>query len=180
MKKHPIKLMAFAAILFVTAIPVSANTASITSVPEEHKIDVQAKYNDTTNTESRYKVDLEWGAMQFTHVKEGTSVWNPDTHAYETTNAAEGRWVAQGNQITVTNHSDNPVKADLSFQAAAGYNTLTGNFDFSSFDLATAVETTVANAPTKTVNFTLGGTMDSSKTEFTTVGQITVSIDKKQ
>lgn len=188
MRKHAIKNIALAVVLLVTAMPVAANAAltSINTVPESRNIDVKAKYQDNSEKIHTYKIDLEWGAMEFTYVNSGVEVWNPDTHEYDV--SGNSGWNGSGNQLTVTNHSDMDVVSALSFSSGDGYENLTGKFQHvgastitptASYLLKSAENTAVEDAPSQVTNFILEGTPDSSMTEFQNVGQITVSIKEK-
>ena len=83
---------------------------------------------EQTTTGDVISVDLEWGSMEFVYTPEQT-IWNPDTHEYETVlnedgSSAAGWSVAEGssNHIAITNHSNVPVEAVLEFASAEGKN----------------------------------------------------------
>ncbi|MGN0323669.1 MAG: hypothetical protein ACI4DZ_11205, partial [Oliverpabstia sp.] len=78
-------------------------------------------------------------------------------------------------QITVTNNSNVPVKATFSYEQKNSSG-ITGTFDKDEVKLATAVGTTVNNAPSDTVKLTLNGDLSSITTEKTEIGSVTVSI----
>lgn len=89
---------------------------------------------ETITTGDVISVDLEWGSMEFVYTPEQT-IWNPDTHEYETVlnedgSSAAGWSVAEGssNHITITNHSNVPVEAVLDFTSAEGKN-INGYFE---------------------------------------------------
>ena len=139
-------------------------------------IDVQAKYNGSSTTPDKINVNIAWGEMQFTYNVGGTQDWDAVNHKY--VNNTTQTWTAIGNTVTVTNHSNVEVKANLSFAAADAYNTVTGSFDKPTLTLATAVNTAVADAPKDTATLTLGGTLADTVTQMTQVGTITVAIAK--
>ena len=123
-----------------------------------------------------YSVDIVWGDMAFTYTEEA-GVWDPATH--QTTGAGGGIWKAttpDGNKIKVTNHSNTAVTATFSYTPAASYEDITGSFDKTTLDLATAVDTLVSNAPSDSAALTLTGALASSTPANTTIGTITVTL----
>lgn len=172
MKKKWIGIMA--AVLAAAAVSGSAyaDTEPVTDAPGSASVDVRAKY-DGVETQTEYRVDVEWGAMEFVYTASGVSQWNTATHTYDL--VSEGGWSGEGNTITVKNHSNAEVQVELSFQPAAGYQ-VTGSFDETLLTLATAEGTEPEEAPFGTATFMLDGELDSSIDSFQTVGQITVAV----
>lgn len=177
-------LISLSAAAFAMAAPLPAFAAAgshtVRSLDEAPvTIDVQAKYEDNTESKVTYKVDVEWGAMEFTYQESGSNQWNPDTHQYEL--SVNGSWTESGNWITVRNHSNAPVKAALSFQAADGRN-VTGAFyqndslSDGSILLESAVGTTVEDPPAGTAELKLSGSLSSDMTDFGKVGEVTVTV----
>lgn len=141
----------------------------------DQTIDVSAKYSDNTESPIVYNVELTWEAMEFTYAVGGTNVWNPDTHEYESDVSAN--WIANGNKLTLTNHSNAEVNASLQFNADEMYNSVKGNFDNSEVVLPSAENKTVdASELTSTSALSLSGSLNSDVTELTKVGTITVII----
>ena len=71
------------------------------------------------NTSHIYKVDIGWGAMKFEFNRSGVE-WNVDTHQYEETDGVTAKWTPEyidgtNNKITVTNHSNDGVKAKFTY-----------------------------------------------------------------
>ena len=123
-----------------------------------------------------YSVVIDWGDMAFTYTEEA-GVWNPETH--QTTGAGGGIWKAttpDGNKIKVTNHSNAAVTATFSYTPAADYGDITGSFDNTTLNLATAVNTPVSNAPSGSAALTLSGALDSNTAANTKIGTITVTL----
>ena len=89
----------------------------------------------------------------------------------------EGGWSNSGNTVTVTNHSNAQVTANLAYDSEQGYEGISGSFgNKSTMNLATAERTTVTEAPTDTAELSLTGTLNSTVTVPTTIGTITVTI----
>jgi len=98
-------------------------------------------------------LDVAWGAMTFTF--SSNTNWDPSTH----TSSGTSGWTAEGNDITLTNHSNADIVAKLNFYSEI--NGLGGNFydaaengnAITDVTLATADGTSVAEAPAKTIYF---------------------------
>ena len=137
----------------------------------DYEIDISAGYQAGTASDEIISVDIVWGAMEFTYHDAVQGQWNPETHAFDGGEAAH--WDAKGNTITVTNHSNSPVKA--SFKYTASNTAVTGSFNHDVIELPTAVNTAVENAPSGATTLTLAGTLtDATKGE---VGTVTVTIE---
>lgn len=146
---------------------------------DEVKIDVSAKYNDGVNTPTKYSVDVSWGEMEFTYSVGGTLVWDAETHDYSMTDASQN-WSAEGNTVTVVNHSNIAITAEFEYESDEDYKDVTGSFDKESIEIKSAenVKTDAESLKevTGTATLTLSGSIDSSLKDFTKVGVITVKI----
>ncbi len=174
---------------------------------DESYVDTDIDVWGYTKNTTVYSVDVEWGAMTFEYE---ASSWNPGTHmkeegagwkVYDNTNDKVITEAQDAiNRVTVTNHSNAPVYAGLSYAGEADYTATTGEFAASTnastedvnatFDstkklitLQTADNGTggAAGTPSKgNVYFMPTGIADSVKTtgiaKWTTIGKITVSI----
>ena len=95
----------------IIAALVLASTSVVTAYA------VNSEKNDgsePTNIDSKsttMSVDVEWEEMNFTYFG-GHKVWNPETHSYTTESAC---WWDEPKEITVTNHSNSAIKAQLNF-----------------------------------------------------------------
>ncbi len=140
----------------------------------DRNIDVEGKYQDNTSAPTVYSVDVTWGAMQFTYTESGAMTWNPADHSYSDNTSAG--WTANGNTVTVTNHSNAAVTASFSFAALADYSGITGSFDVESETLEAGVEGAYAEADQVVATLTLEGVLADTVTEYTKIGTITVKI----
>ena len=140
------------------------------------EITVTGVYQAGTAADEKISVDIVWEAMDFTYTAPSQGTWNPATHAYE--GGTEGGWSDNNPAITVKNHSNVAVNATLGFtpDVAGVIGTFTeasGTANDNILELATAVGTEVANAPTATANFGISGAaIDATQT----LGTITVTI----
>lgn len=153
----------------------------ITAVGGSDTGDVKATYVANTKANTVYSVDIEWGDMQYTYTIDSEGTWNPRTHQFDGASGA-GKWsCAEGaNQVKVTNHSNAAVKASFKYAAEEGYDEISGTFNENTADLATAEDTDVEEAPTKTVELTLGGSLDKNVTTPTKIGTATVTLNEEE
>lgn len=164
-----------ALILALTLVMSMSITAFATTIGTgDQDIDVKGKYLDNSTTPTIYSVDVTWGAMEFTYTESGAMTWNPADHTY--TDSTSAAWVANGNAVTVTNHSNAEVMASFAFNALDAYNTVTGSFDIESETLDAGVEGGYDNADKVVATLTLTGSLAETVTNFTKVGTITVKI----
>lgn len=178
MKKLFSVILAVLLVFSLNAVAFAASGSASGLGETQQNIDVNATYSASVSTPEVVSVDISWGAMEFTYSVGGTNNWNPGTHSY--TENTSGSWTASGNNITVTNHSNVAVEAELSFDASV--NGIIGNFTESSgnandnvLSLASAVNTSVANAPSATAAFNITGGSVSTGGK---IGSVTVSISK--
>ncbi len=169
MKKITALIMALAVVMSL-----GTTTFAETVGTGDQNIDVEAKYQDSTETPTVYSVDVNWGAMEFTYTESGAMTWNPATHTY--TDSTEGTWTATGNTVTVNNHSNAAVAVSFSFAALEAYNTVAGSFDIAAETLEAGVEGAVDAADKVVATLTLTGELDETVTEYTKIGTITVKI----
>ena len=147
---------------------------------QDTEITVNGSFVSGTAGAETISVDVEWDAMDFTYTAPSQGTWNPANHTYE--GATAGGWSDNTPAITVKNHSNVAVNATLGFKAdVAGvvgtFTETSGTENNNIPNLATAVGTEVANAPTATANFGISGAaIDANKA----LGTITVTIAKAE
>ena len=138
-----------------------------------YNTDVKGTYQAGSSGNVVYSVDIAWTDMGFIYTGAGEGTWDPETHQYS--GSSEGAWTASNDSITVTNHSHAPVTATASYAADPDYGSTTMTFGNNGATVATAVDTTVQNAPSATITVTPGGTLAESANGGK-IGTITVSI----
>ncbi len=95
---------------------------------EGRSIPVNGIYQDGAASAERISTDITWGSMEFTYTGPSQGTWNPTDHTY--VDKAQGFWQAEGNTVTVVNHSNVAVNAGFSFTKNSGISTsLTGSFE---------------------------------------------------
>lgn len=167
--------LTFLLIFSLVTVTAFATDAKIEAKGGTATKDVTASYSAGAGGGTVYSVDITWGSMAFTYSEGPSPTWDPETHT--SGQGGTGGWSHNGNTITVTNHSNTGVTAALTYASAAGYEGITGIFDNSTMNLATAVGTAFAEAPANTAALTLSGTLASTVTRPTKIGTITVTIN---
>lgn len=168
-----------ASVLMATALLAAAGiSASAETVPSNPSHDVMGTYTDSSTAKTVYSVDVKWGAMKFNYTKSGNAVWNPEDHSYDR-DGVTGTWNAEGNTVTVTNHSNAAVKADAAFAAETGVlgNSVTGTFATPSTTLDAGKEGNYAGADKEVFTLTLNGDpTDNFGGEETKIGTVTIDL----
>ena len=137
-----------------------------------YEIDISAAFQPGAASDEIISVDIAWGAMSFTYHGAAEGQWNPNTHAYDGGETAH--WDAEGNTITVTNHSNAAVKATFTYTASV--TSVTGSFDHATLELPTAVNTSKDAAPSGVTTLELAGTLTEAQAG--KVGTVTIAITK--
>ena len=152
-------------VLVSIAIPALAEKNDGSAVTE---IAVTGDYVENVETRTIISVDISWEAMDFTYTSDVTNQWQPESHSYAS--SASGSWAEESKRITLVNHSNAAVNANLSFVPAAD---VTGAFSAEELELPSAVDTATEQAPTAVTSFGItGGTI----TQDTNLGTIRISI----
>lgn len=172
LKKFAVAVLALM-LMATQVVPASAETVS--DKTGSKSIDVKAKYAGGITTPEVYSVDVTWGKMEFTYSASGTRDWDPATHKY--TDNTSASWTADGNDVTVVNHSNKDVTVNFAYAAAEGYDGVIGEFSVASDTLDAGAVGNVDGADSVSTRLTLSGTLASTVTEFTKVGSITVSLN---
>lgn len=205
MKTRKLFVVALALVLTLCMTATAfAGTSNVTDLSDSSQnpvsIDVKGTYSDKHTSGTVYSIDISWGSMEFTYSISGYVTWNPTTHKYddhETTGwvLTEKGTEGTNDAITVKNHSNAPINAELSFNSTVSSVTggtftstsVTGGvFENNTFKLNSAEGTTrdddnAANdtTPAGTSTFLPVGTLDNSYSNNpTSIGTITVALSK--
>lgn len=170
MKK--VKACCLIGLLAIGLVPSAASAAT-----ETQSRDVYVTYQEPEAPEV-ISVDITWGSLTFKYEENRT--WNPTSHTYDATG---GAWKHDegANLITITNHSNAAVAADLTLDTEATYkDALTIKSDKSEFSLATAAAGDSLGDPTKgpkeSAALSIEGKLSSAAKESTVVGHVTVQM----
>ena len=161
------------------AISVSAEETTLDDVSTNNHTtgDVNVEVLGSEDLQTVYSVDVTWVSLDFTYNFDSTHLWNPEDHTYSGTSV--GGWANGGSStITVTNHSNAPIRAKASFSGGASSltrNDVTATLSNPSFTVNSAVGTPPEAAPNGTFTCTVTG-VPSVTTDFT-IGTITISFE---
>lgn len=117
-----------------------------------------------------YSVNITWGALTYTY----TQTWHTDTrtNSYAWASTAPG----SADKISIANSSNVPVKASFTYKEDATVTGVKGAFSNPSISAVKPAEG--AAATSANTNLTLSGTPNTTALTTTTVGSITVTIQK--
>lgn len=136
-------------------------------------IGVYGNYLQRLDADKVLSVDVKWTSMNFQYAAEQQGTWNPESHTYDDPKN-EGVWLNDSATITLNNHSNMAVKADLKFQESSAVGEeIDGEFTKDKLELSTAEGTSSDTPPSAETNFTVSGTLTENKD----LGTITVSVN---
>lgn len=171
MKKTAIAILA---LMLIAAQAVTASAETVTGKNSTKSIDVKAKYTSGITTPDVYSVDVTWGKMEFTYSAAGTRDWDPATHTYIDKTSAS--WNADGNDVTVVNHSNKDVNVNFAYASDSSFNGVTGQFTVATDTLSAGAVGNPEGADSVSTELNLSGTLSNTVAEFTKVGSITISL----
>lgn len=174
--KKLIVIILSVAMLF-TASGAAFAASPITAIGGNDSASVKGTYVPGSMSQEIYRVDIEWGSMTFTYTDASQGTWNPQEHKYDGEVKAAWSCKEGANKITVTNHSNAPVKATLAYNKEPGFDDIDGTLSISSLDLATAVGTKFDEAPNASAFLTLSGALSKDTTSGATIGTVTVTLE---
>lgn len=114
-------MMLAAALSLSGAVTVFGSDGTVVENGGQASCDVTGSYVNGQDGGTVYRVDITWGAMDFTYTDVSKNGWDPNTHQYNSVVPAAWSWTEDTNKITVWNHSNTAVDASLSYQNNPGY-----------------------------------------------------------
>lgn len=160
-------------LVFSACVPAFADNSAQINGYNSSDISAEGVIVPADEPNIKISADITWDELLFVY-KDGGKKWNPETHREE--NLAGG-WDTTQKKITVTNHSNTDIVADISFESAI--DGLNGAFEGNtSMTLSSAVGTTRDEAPKDTVLFGVSGTKITD-TAAVTIGTLTVKLSTK-
>lgn len=147
------KFIALALTLALTlclAVPAFAAEPDIAENNGTASVTVNGTYNAGSTAQEVISVDVSWGSMSFTYNDTVEGNWNDESHNFDGAVKANWTCATDANKITVTNHSNTPVEAQLIFAKATGTN-IEGSFTEtigSANDGVMMIDTAVGTLPT--------------------------------
>jgi hypothetical protein len=163
------------ALALCMAVPAFATEPDIGTDNGTASVTVNGTYNAGSSAAEVISVDVSWGSMSFTYHDTVEGTWNDETHNFDGAVAAHWTCETDANKITVTNHSNTAVEAQLTFAKAENTN-IVGSFDKSILNLDTAVGTTYDEDPSAVAYFTITSGSIAADGE---LGTITITIIDK-
>ncbi|MBQ6934275.1 MAG: hypothetical protein IJN37_07830 [Clostridia bacterium] len=136
---------------------------------------VTATYSGNNGGGTIYSIDITWGSLEYTYNAANKGAWDPETHTYKDTSEASWSCDEGADTITVTNHSNAGVSVSMKYEQSESYTNITGTLDNPSFELATAENTGVDEAPSNKSTLELSGDL-AENTSNVQVGTVTVTI----
>ena len=150
--------------LSVNALAVEPDELTTTEAPYNVSTGtVSVTVNEGVDAGIVYSVTVEWTDTEVIYQKAGEGRWNPETHAYD--NATQDGWTNNTAAVKVTNHSNAAVDAVV--ENSVNNTGVSYELDPAEFNLATAENTEVEEAPSQTVTITAEGTPTAGSDTFT-------------
>lgn len=179
--KKLLKTLAFTLVIALCfAMPTLA--ADISADKGTASVTVNGTYVAGSTAQEVISVDVSWGAMSFVYNDTVEGTWNDETHGFDGAKAAYWTCETDANKITVTNHSNTVVEAQLTFVKAENTN-IEGSFteavgtaNDGVMAIDSAVGTSYDKAPSVVAYFNVTA---GSITETGAIGTITLTITNK-
>ena len=142
-------------------------------------VTINIETSSTGGTTNVYAVAIDNTELTFTWSNSATTIWNPETLKYETTND-DGSWRQESHDITVTNYSDvgitvtpsatNPESADDGVTVTVG----------EAVNIASAYDGgTAGSAKTGKITVSVEGTPDGVYADETQLATFTLKVTRK-
>lgn len=187
MKKEKITAIILSLVMAL-CLTATAFATGLTTDQTEKPVTGVYEAGNITDTD-RYKVNIKWGSMAFIFKGQdgGTRTWDPETHTWDVAGATDpARWIitAEGNKVTVTNHSSQKVDVTFDLDKAAdtpnniNATLKNGPDNLANTTLPTAVGTTVEGAPSVTGTVALTGDLPDTYTSPKTLFTLTIALAK--
>ena len=170
------------AVCMLAAMTVAASAESpITAVGGTDSHNIQGKY--VAEEATAYYVTVAWDSMKF-DFNPTAQEWDHENHLFKATEAG-GEWTVaegSGNTINVENHSSVAVKAAFSAEkmgaSVSGDHSEIGTFSNNELNLIAPTRGTVAlpEGAKGYATYMPAGTLDSTVTDYSDIGILTVTI----
>jgi len=156
--------------------------ATLKAVASQADIAVKANLRLASSKRDFYRVDIEWGSLEFTYTPKKT--WDPTNHTVMTEHSSDSwSWEKGANAISVTNHSSAPVVIEFKYQNTddvfidATWN-LIGNDSNSSMLSVTLPAANMETVPHAEVLLMPKNWFFSESSEKQTIGHVTVTMSQ--
>lgn len=150
-----------------------ASSANLDNTTTSQNLGVQAVYHAEDNKDTTISVEISWTGLNFTY--NGTQVWDATTHKY--VDSTQSVWAVSNAAITITNHSNTILRANLRFNAADGFDDIDMIFSANAPYIGSAYTSeNDGEACAVTIPLIPNGPLAKNITESTAIGTITVSV----
>ena len=171
--KKILSLVLAAVLLLTMPSTVFASSVKLTNTTTSADLGVEAIYQSGDDAQT-ICVDISWEGLNFTYTG-ATQVWDAAAHKYNP--STNGGWVANNAAITITNHSNVILQANLSFTPATGFDEIGMIFTSNAPYIGSAYTgSNGGSACAVTIPLIPIGDLPESTTTKTAIGAITVSV----
>ena len=163
------------AVILLAGIGIAVRASSITEDTPEATQSVQAVYQTEGETPAVIRVDIAWTGMSFTYNGPSQPQWDAENHKYV---SSEGHWSPSNAAITITNHSNAIIQADIGYRALDAFSDTSMFFTDHSPVIGSAdTSKTGSGEPCSvTIEAIPGGTLSDKATSVTSIGTVTVRV----
>lgn len=113
-------VFAITVLVMLAVVSITAFAADITDADGSSGHEILASYEQGAQDRTVISVDISWEGMCFTYKGASESVWDPQEHRYAG-EAAQAGWIRSDAAITITNHSNIIIQADIGYEPEAAY-----------------------------------------------------------
>ena len=154
-------------------LAVRASTIDADTPEATHSVEAVYRTDEEAPSVS---VDIEWKGFSFTYTGASGYLWDAEEHSYQS--EAGGSWEPSDASVTITNHSNTVIQANIRYEARDGFRDtelyftdtapIIGSAETSEDDTGTPCTVVVKAIP--------GGTLPETAVSATQIGMITVSV----
>ena len=136
------------ALAMVMSLSITAFATELNDTTSSGSKNVTANYVAGESGKKVYLVDIIWGSLEFTYTDASEGTWDPETHTYTGTKAAEWSCEEGANKVAVTNHSNAEVTVEIANSNVMDGVTLTWDKETLTLPTADNGENGAAGTPT--------------------------------
>jgi hypothetical protein len=170
-------LSAIGVLVLLAAVSITAFASDITDTESSSEHEVRASYEAGAQNRTVISVDISWDQMFFTYKGASESVWDPQKHQYVGGDTKSG-WAPGDAAITITNHSNTIIQANIGYTPEAAYGGIRMHFtDPAPYVGSACTSLTEAGTPcTVTIYAVPDGELPAGTEDHTRIGTITVKV----
>lgn len=163
------------AVSLLACMAMAVRASGISEDMPEATHGVEAVYRAAEET-AAVSVDIQWEGMSFTYTGSSRAQWNAEEHSYS--GDAQGSWEPSDASITIINHSNTVIQANIRYAAADGFQETELYFTDTAPIIGSAeTSDTGAGTPcTVVIKAIPGGTLAETAVTATRIGTVTVSV----